>query len=716
MTNTYLDELRVRADRLLLGVAAFLAIASLALAPWHGTWAESVTLGTGTTAFLAFMVWRYPGTTVTRIAMGAAFMILTALMIHQARGMVELHFGAFVLLAFLVYYRDWVPVVAAAGTIAVQHLAFDFMQRAGAPVWVFSQNTGFHIVLVHACYVVFETAVLVLLALRLRREALAIGASPETLSAAADLIARGELDSPVCAHALPAGSVAASMELMRRDWRATVSDTQLALSAMAEGCFDRRVGVEGRSGVALALAQAVNASCERTDAAMHAICGAMESLARGEVSSQAAPTAAGRYAEVYGHVTRLTSFLESFAQRQQALVERARTGDFAARIDVDGLAGYQLGLASALNQLMENFAANLGEVSQVFGAVAEGDLTNRVSGRYEGTLGKLAADSNRTVAQLTEIVGRIREASEAINTASREIAAGNMDLSQRTEEQASSLQQTASSMEELTATVKQNAENARQANQVAAGASEVAAKGGAVVEEVVKTMNSITESSRKIADIIGVIDGIAFQTNILALNAAVEAARAGEQGRGFAVVASEVRSLAQRSADAAKEIKGLIGDSVAKVESGSKLVGEAGNTMQDIVNQVKRVTDIMVEILAASQEQSAGIKSVNQAITQMDHVAQQNAALVEQGAAAAGSMEEQAQTLARSVAVFRLAEGGGVQQPAATWDGVTERRGANRAKNVARLPASAGKGKAESPIPASHAVADRGSEDEWRQF
>jgi methyl-accepting chemotaxis protein len=425
MTNTYLDELRVRADRLCFAVAVFLAVVSLALAPWHGTWAESIALGTGTIGFLAFMVWRYPGALATRVAIAVAFMVLSALMIHQSRGMLELHFGVFVLLAFLVYYRDWVPVVAAAATIAVQHLVFDFMQRAGASTWVFSENTGFHIVLVHAGYVIFETAVLVLLALRLKKEADAIGASPEMLSGAANLIARGELDSPVCAHAMPAGSVAASMELMRQDWRATLGDTQLALSAMADGRFDQRVGVEGRSGVALALAQAMNSSCARTDAAMLAISGAMESLARGEVSSQAAPTAAGRYAEVYGHVTRLTGFLEAFALRQQALVERARTGDFAARIEENGLAGYQLGIASALNQLMENCAANLEEVSNVFGAVAEGDLTNRVSDRYQGTLGKLAADSNRTVAQLTEIVGRIREASEEINTASREIAAGN---------------------------------------------------------------------------------------------------------------------------------------------------------------------------------------------------------------------------------------------------------------------------------------------------
>jgi methyl-accepting chemotaxis protein len=265
-------------------------------------------------------------------------------------------------------------------------------------------------------------------------------------------------------------------------------------------------------------------------------------------------------------------------------------------------------------------------------------------------------------------------------------------------------------MEELTATVQQNAENARKANQLAAGASEVAAKGGTVVGEVVKTMDAITESSKKIADIIGVIDGIAFQTNILALNAAVEAARAGEQGRGFAVVAAEVRSLAQRSASAAKEIKGLIGDSVANVESGSRLVDEAGQTMQDIVGQVKRVTDIMAEITAATREQASGIEQVNQAITQMDRVTQQNAALVEQAASAAESMEEQAQTLAKSVAVFKLA--GGVRQP----DRVVERRGPSRAKNVARLPAAAEKVKGESLKPAFHRIADGGSADEWQEL
>ncbi|WP_412103164.1 methyl-accepting chemotaxis protein [Polaromonas sp. SM01] len=255
---------------------------------------------------------------------------------------------------------------------------------------------------------------------------------------------------------------------------------------------------------------------------------------------------------------------------------------------------------------------------------------------------------------LAKVVGEVRSGTDTIATASSQIASGNQDLSSRTEEQASSLEETAASMEELTSTVKQNADNARQANQLAVSASSVAVRGGSVVAEVVGTMGAINASSRKIVDIIGVIDGIAFQTNILALNAAVEAARAGEQGRGFAVVAAEVRNLAQRSAAAAKEIKTLIGDSVDKVEEGSKQVAEAGKTMDEIVDSVKRVTDIMAEITAASQEQTSGIEQINQAITQMDQVTQQNAALVEEAAAAAASLQEQASGLSQVVSVFKL--------------------------------------------------------------
>ncbi len=336
------------------------------------------------------------------------------------------------------------------------------------------------------------------------------------------------------------------------------------------------------------------------------------------------------------------------------IVESAAMGDFTVRMNLQGKSGFFLQLGEAINKLLQTSEVGLNEVVRVLGALAEGDLTENITNEYFGTFGRLKDDSNRTIEKLKEIVGQIKDATDTINTAAREIAAGNSDLSQRTEEQASSLEETASSMEELTSTVKQNAENAKQANQLAIGASDVAGKGGAVVNQVVVTMDSINESSRKIVDIISVIDGIAFQTNILALNAAVEAARAGEQGRGFAVVAGEVRNLAQRSAAAAKEIKTLIGDSVEKVQGGSKLVAQAGQTMEEIVTSIRRVTDIMSEITAASVEQSAGIEQVNLAITQMDEVTQQNAALVEEAAAAAESLEEQAHNLSTSVATFKL--------------------------------------------------------------
>ena len=321
----------------------------------------------------------------------------------------------------------------------------------------------------------------------------------------------------------------------------------------------------------------------------------------------------------------------------------------------------------------------LNEAVAVANAVASGDLTSRIEVNSTNETGRLLQALKTMNDNLVDLVGKVRMGTDQITTASSEIASGNLDLSQRTEEQASSLEETASSMEELTSTVRQNADNARQANQLAAGASEVAVKGGAVVGQVVQTMSSINASSKKIVDIISVIDGIAFQTNILALNAAVEAARAGEQGRGFAVVATEVRTLARRSAAAAKEIKELISDSVSKVEDGTRLVDEAGATMDEIVSAVKRVTDIMSEISAASQEQSSGIEQVNQAVTQMDEVTQQNAALVEEAAAAAESMQDQAHELTQVVGTFKLSS-------ASSNITATPVRRSNRPATVAKLP------------------------------
>jgi methyl-accepting chemotaxis protein len=366
--------------------------------------------------------------------------------------------------------------------------------------------------------------------------------------------------------------------------------------------------------------------------------------------------------------------------------------------------------------------------AQIATSIAQGDLAVAIE-TDESDRGSLLVEMKEMRNSLVGIVEQVRRGTETIGTASREIAAGNIDLSSRTELQASSLEKTASAMEELTSTVKQNADNARQANALAATASDVARKGGEVVSQVVGTMGEINSSASKISDIIGVIDGIAFQTNILALNAAVEAARAGEQGRGFAVVASEVRNLAQRSAAAAKEIKTLIGDSVEKVERGSKLVGQAGVTMDEVVTSVKRVTDIMSEIANASAEQSAGIEQVNLSIIEMDSMTQQNAALVEEAAAAAQSLQDQAGELARVVSIFKLSEGEQYQAqapaPAAPSTAVVVRpAAAKRPAPALKKPGVKKAAASASAAPASHDDAPAAkpkkaatvASDEWEEF
>ena len=377
--------------------------------------------------------------------------------------------------------------------------------------------------------------------------------------------------------------------------------------------------------------------------------------------------------------------------------------------------------------LLKQLGGEPGYTAKIAGSIAEGDLSIGIETKSSDR-GSLLVEMKQMRNSLVDIVSQVRRGTHTITTASREISAGNTDLSSRTELQASSLEKTASAMEELTSTVKQNADNAREANHLAATASDVARKGGEVVSQVVGTMGEINSSASKIADIIGVIDGIAFQTNILALNAAVEAARAGEQGRGFAVVASEVRNLAQRSAAAAKEIKQLIGDSVEKIGRGSKLVGQAGETMDEVVASVKRVTDIMSDIASASAEQSAGIEQVNLSIIEMDGMTQQNAALVEQAAAAFQSLQDQAAELQRVVSIFKLAEG---EDPAAAPAPVATRavvvsQSRPQLKKPAQGPAKA-KPKARASDQDEHKagaaqastakkVAAAAASDDWEEF
>ena len=392
----------------------------------------------------------------------------------------------------------------------------------------------------------------------------------------------------------------------------------------------------------------------------------------------------------------------SVKKKAMSVVKEFGDGNFEAPLEK--FPGKKVFINEIIEQVRGNLRALIADTQMLAAAANDGRIQERAdASRHRGDFRRIVEGINETLETIVAPIITVKAAAETVNSAANEIASGNADLSVRTEQQASNLEETASSMEQLTSTVRQNSENARQANQLAMTASGVAEKGGTVVQNVVSTMSAINDSARKIADIISVIDGIAFQTNILALNAAVEAARAGEQGRGFAVVAAEVRNLAQRSASAAKEIKVLITDSVDKVDDGNKLVGEAGATMQEIVQSIKRVTDLMSEIAAASEEQSSGIEQINTAVTQMDEMTQQNAALVEEASASAEALREQADTLSQAMSVFKL-KTESVGRPMVRALPVTG-GGTSRPK---RLMKSAGA--------AAAATAARAGDDEWDEF
>jgi methyl-accepting chemotaxis protein len=542
-----------------------------------------------------------------------------------------------------------------------------------------------------------------------------LGGEPSDAAEAVRKIAQGDLSVDLVLEAGDNSSLLYSLKNMQDSLRSIVGEIRNMVEAATHGNFDQKMNLEGKAGYTQDLSELLNQLSDTVDGAFKDTIRVADALAKGDLSQKITKDYAGAYHQVKVSVNTTAESLTRIMAETQAIVDAANHGNFTVKMDLNGKLGYTKTLSSQLNLLTDNVDVAFKDTIRVCQALAEGDLTQTVSREYKGAFNDVKLAVNTTVDNLKRLVGDIKVSVESIGTASKEIASGNTDLSQRTEEQASSLEETAASMEELTTTVKQNADNARQANQLAHNASSVAAKGGAVVQEVVGTMSSINESSRKIVDIISVIDGIAFQTNILALNAAVEAARAGEQGRGFAVVAAEVRNLAQRSAAAAKEIKTLISDSTEKVEVGTKLVDDAGRTMEEVVNAVKRVTDIMAEISAASAEQSSGIEQVNRAISQMDEVTQQNAALVEEAAAAAESLEEEARSLSGAVNLFKLdhkaatvAVSRAVVKPASVHKPATPTLPAARKPVV---PVAK-----EKTLPAKQPTLPKGGEDEWEEF
>lgn len=484
-----------------------------------------------------------------------------------------------------------------------------------------------------------------------------LGAEPQEVIKQISDIAEGKLDSEIQLAKEDTSSVLAALKNMQKQLSRSLEDIYDQIEHAVAGDFEQQLSLNGKQGFHLEITQELN---QLNNSLLQKIGGnpdlAVEiskQIAMGDLSVHIS-TLPNDHDSILAAMLQMKSNLQSIVDEVRTVVDAAANGDFSRRMDETTHRGFSLTLAQLLNRLAVTSEKSLGDIARVATALGQGDLTQSIDTHYPGLFGVTANGVNHTRESLLNILKQIVDSVSMIHETAEQISSGNLDLSQRTEEQAASLEENAASIEYLASTVKQNAENAQLANKLVIDASKVAEKTGVAVADVVKIMDSIYESSYKVADIISVIDGLAFQTNILALNAAVEAARAGEQGRGFAVVASEVRSLAQRSAAAAKEIKELIANSVNKVETGNIQVEQAGKTMGEVVTAVNRITDLVNGIYEATTSQSQGIVEVNHSIAQMDGVTQQNAALVEEAAAAAKSLEEQADNLRKLVGVFRF--------------------------------------------------------------
>jgi len=482
-----------------------------------------------------------------------------------------------------------------------------------------------------------------------------LGGEPAHLSEVADKVARGDLSGQFVVRFGDNSSAMSSLQRMVDAIRLLVVDTDILSAAAVEGKLETRADTGKHQGAYRKIIQGVNGTLDAVIGPLDVAADYVNRIAHGDIPPKIAGTYNGDFNAIKDNLNTAIDAVNALLADTNRLSLAAIEGQLETRADASKHHGDFRRIIEGVNTTLDTVIGSVKDVMRVLAALREGDLTQKITNEYSGMFGHLKHDLNQTIENLHTIVSQIHNATGSIHIESRTIAMGNNDLSGRTEQQAASIGETAASMDALTVAVKQNAENAKQANHLALDATDIAVNSGFVVKQAVATMNQISTSSRKIADIIGIIDGLAFQTNILALNAAVEAARAGEQGRGFSVVASEVRSLAQRSAASAREIKILIEDSVSKVTSGSRLIDETGMTMDTIVASIKHVTDIIGEITIASQEQSSGIEQINRAISHMDETTHQNSALVEQTAAASKSLEEHScNMLSDAIRVFKL--------------------------------------------------------------
>jgi len=549
--------------------------------------------------------------------------------------------GTFPKISYVAGYEPWGWIVGSG----------IYVDDVNALFWRDAARTGVLLLVMLAVILVVSTQIVRLIVGPIRAAV-----------AAAESIAIGEIDVEIRSSSRDeTGRLLTSMATMQRSLKHFVDAQMQMAAAHAKGEISSQMPAEAFRGTYRDMATSVNALAAGHIGVQDKIVAVMEQYAVGNFKPDIEQLP-GEQAAISSAVSTVKTNLQAINQEILTLSTAAKCGDFSAR----GTPGhYQHTFATMvgnLNELMEICQSSLGELSQMLSALARGDLTRRIENDYSGMFGRLRDDANHTVVQLRELVGSILRSVDEIDTAAGEIAQGNGDLSARTEQQAASLEETSSAMAQLMGAVQQNADNARMADELTRSSTKVAERGGEAVGQVVQMMDAIGHSSKRISDIIGVIDGIAFQTNILALNAAVEAARAGENGRGFAVVASEVRSLALRSATAAREIKGIIMESANQVSGGAKRAAEAGSTMEETVQSIRRITEIMADVSRASTEQAQGIVQSGQAVTDMERVTQQNAALVEEAAAAAQSLKDQAQQLKSAVSVFHLGGGTGASR------------------------------------------------------
>ncbi|WP_349656771.1 methyl-accepting chemotaxis protein [Xanthomonas sp. 10-10] len=671
-TSNYATRLAIKADRLFLWLAVLQSAGSLALAWSQGQWTTFLAVTLPSLMLMAWQVHANPGTRLTRITNALVLMALVAATIQQAHGLVEMHFGVFVILALLLYYRDWLPVVVAAGAIAVHHLAFYWLQARGMPVQAFTAGSGFGIVLLHAGYVIVETAFVCVMAIQLRRQVDALDHEADALAELADMLATGATLPPaIMQQTFRSGSLAQALVRMSVQVEERIAQQQrlllenrrirLALDASAMA-----VAIVDGQGTAIYRNQSFQhlSTHVDTDVLETALAEAVQ-LGHATGTSRTRALAALQLQEnitpVHDHDGSSLGVVVEWQDRTQDLVleeqlatviAQATRGELGARLHGHANGGTLGQLAEGVNRFLAITDDSLQDMRQMLAAMSRGDLSQRIDRQCEGVFEQMKRDANATADELARIIAQIRSSSTAINQAAGHILTRNAALEQQVQRQSATLGRTAAQMQTVLATMQQHTAQAADTDKLTAAASEAARSGGDTMQQAMGTMQQMEHASRRIQDIISVIDGLAFQTNILALNAAVEAARAGDEGRGFAVVASEVRALALRSSTAASQIKTLIGESVTHMQAGVQQVRHAGDGMQHIVATIGQVSSTLSKIAVASQQEAGSIAQVHHTLTEVDTDMRDGLTRMQGASAAARAMNDHAAQLEDAVSTF----------------------------------------------------------------